>query len=46
MREKEIAKWSGILVYLECYKGHIHKAGIELIGEAYRLSRQRYMSWE
>lgn len=40
MREKEIAKWSGILVYLECYKGHIHKAGIELIGEAYRLSRQ------
>lgn len=40
MKEKEISKWSGILVYLECCKGHIHKAGIELIGEAYRLAGQ------
>lgn len=40
MTGKEISRWSGILVYLECYKGHIHRAGIELIGEAYRLAGQ------
>lgn len=40
MKDNELSQWSGILVYLECCKGHIHKAGIELIGEAYRLAKQ------
>ena len=40
MKDTDRARWSGVLVYLECYGGHIHKAGIELIGEAHRLSEQ------
>ncbi|MGN1165855.1 MAG: electron transfer flavoprotein subunit alpha/FixB family protein [Lachnospiraceae bacterium] len=40
MRGTDVSKWSGILVYLECYEGSIHKAGFELIGEAVRLQVQ------
>jgi len=40
MESRERSGWSGILVYLECYRGHIHKAGMELIGEAHRLAEQ------
>lgn len=40
MKDQEISRWSGILVYLECYRGQIHRSGIELIGEASRLAKQ------
>ena len=39
MIKTDVTKWSGILVYLECYKGKIHPVSLELIGEAERLSR-------
>lgn len=38
MIEADKKEWSGILVYLECYKGELHTASEELIGEAVRLS--------
>lgn len=38
MRQTDITKWSGILVYLECYKGKIHKVSLEMIAEAVRLA--------
>lgn len=38
MERTEISQWSGILVYLECSGGQIHKSSIEMIGEASRLS--------
>ena len=38
MKEAYKKEWSGILVYLECYKGKLHTASEELIGEAVRLS--------
>lgn len=40
MRQVNVEEWSGILVYLECYRGRIHAAGLELIGEATRLAKQ------
>lgn len=37
MKKAVLSEWSGILVYLECRNGHIHKASLEMIGEAQRL---------
>lgn len=37
MTKEELSEWSGILVYLECREGHIHKSSAEMIGEACRL---------
>ena len=39
MKGTDKREWSGILVYLECYKGQLHAASEELIGEAVRLSQ-------
>ena len=39
MKEANKREWSGILVYLECYKGKLHAVSEELIGEAVRLSQ-------
>ena len=38
MLETDTKKWSGILVYLECYNGKLHPSSEELIGEAVRLA--------
>lgn len=38
MKETDKKEWSGILVYLECYKGKLHTSSEELIGEAVRLA--------
>lgn len=37
MKKTVLSEWSGILVYLECNKGHIHKASMEMLGAALRL---------
>lgn len=36
---ENIKSWNGILVYVEVFKSGIHPVSLELIGEAYRLSR-------
>lgn len=40
MKEHKEGIDSGILVYLECYKGRIHPVGMELLGEANRLAKE------
>lgn len=41
MRKTDTSEWLGILVYLECHDGKIHRASLEMLGEAWRLSRQQ-----
>ncbi len=38
MAEKGIGQWSGILVYIECYRGKIRPVSLELIGKARELA--------
>ena len=40
MDQTDNRRWNGILVYIECRKGSIHPVGLELIGEASRLSKK------
>ena len=36
--KEEQNQWTGILVYVECYKGKVMPVSLELIGEARRLA--------
>ena len=38
MMTEEIRQWSGILVYIECYRGKIRPVSLELIGKARELA--------
>lgn len=38
MKQTDKNKWSGILVYIECFQGKVQPVSLELVGEAYRLS--------
>ena len=40
MKKVNVEEWTGILVYVECYKGKVHPVSLELIGEARRLVAQ------
>lgn len=40
MKTDKMDFWSGILVYLECRRGNIHPAGMELIGAAWSLAKK------
>ena len=39
MKKTDVNEWSGILVYVQCYRGKIHPVSMELIGEARRLAQ-------
>lgn len=41
MTEVDTKDWMGILVYLECHNGRLHTVGMELLGEAERLAKER-----
>ena len=41
MIEVHTEDWIGILVYLECHNGTLHTVGMELLGEAERLAKER-----